>query len=673
MENGKPTANRLRRVALWLVAVLLLAGAGYFFFAKLGQGPRSGPPQAGGDVTATTRQSNDAVATAYDLADARTFEDARRGFIAAPKGQVKNAAGEVIWDYDSFAFVQGKAPPTVNPSLWRQALLNQQIGLFKVSDGIYQLRGFDLANISLIEGKTGWIVVDTLTARETAQAAMRFARQQLGDKPVSAVIFTHSHVDHFGGALGVLSAEEALRRKVPIVAPEGFMEEATSENLLAGAAMGRRSQYMYGSRLERSPKGLVDDGLGKAVAYGSVGILQPNVLVDKTPQEMTLDGVRFVFQNAPGSEAPAELTFYLPEKKAYCGAELMSHTMHNLYTLRGAKVRDALKWSGYIDQAVGSAGEAEVFFGQHHWPVWGRERIREFMVNQRDVFRYTHDQTLRMLNAGLTGSEIAEQIKLPKSLDDFLNVHGYYGTLRHNAKAVYQFYLGWFDANPANLDPYPPKEAGQRYVELAGGMDKLIAAARIAYDKGDYRWAAELLSRAVFADPGQKEARALLASTYDQLGYVAESAPWRNFYLTGAYELRNGAPAKGVSPAVLLEMLAQTPIERFLEAMAANLNGPAAASADFKINLVFSDLKESHVLWIEHAVLHHKRAEPQADANATLTLTKPLFLKMVVGTAGVKDTLMSDELKVGGSKIDLVRFFALIDKAPGNFAIATGR
>ena len=673
MENGKPTANRLRRAALWLVALLLLAGAGYFFFTKLGQGLRGGPPQAGGDVTATTRQANDAVAKAYDLADARTFEDAKRGFIAAPKGQVKNAAGEVIWDFDSFAFVQGKAPPTVNPSLWRQALLNNQIGLFKVSDGIYQLRGFDLANISLIEGKTGWIVVDTLTSRETAEAAMRFVRQQLGDKPVSALIFTHSHVDHFGGALGVIPAEEVLRRKIPIVAPEGFMEEATSENLLAGTAMGRRSQYMYGSLLERSAKGLVDDGLGKAVAYGSVGILQPNVIVDKTPQEMTLDGVRFVFQNAPGSEAPAELTFYLPEKKAYCGAEVMSHTMHNLYTLRGAKVRDALKWSGYIDQTLASAGEAEVFFGQHHWPVWGRERIREFMGNQRDVFRYTHDQTLRMLNAGLTGSEIAEQIKLPKSLDDFLNVHGYYGTLRHNAKAVYQFYMGWFDANPANLDPYPPQEAGKRYVELAGGMDKLIAAAQTAYDKGDYRWSAELLSRAVFADPKQKDARKLLALSYDQLGYMSESAPWRNFYLTGAYELRNGVPAKGVSPAMLLDMLAHTPIERFLEAMAANLNGPAAENANFKINLVFPDLKESHVLWIEHAVLHHKRAEPEADANATLTLTKPLFLKMVAGTAGVKDTLMSDDLKVDGSKIDLVRFFALIDKAPGNFAIATGR
>lgn len=669
MENLKPVGNGRRRTTLWSVPVIAIAG---FLLAGCDKGPK-GRTESGGDVTATTAQANDAVAKAYDLADARTFEDARRGFIAAPTGPVKDTNGNVIWDFDSFSFVQGKAPATVNPSLWRQALLNNQIGLFKVTDGIYQLRGFDLANISLIEGKTGWIVVDALTSRETAEAAMRFARQHLGDRPVSALIFTHSHVDHFGGALGVISAAEAARRKVPIVAPEGFMEEATSENVLAGVAMGRRSMYMYGSRLERSPKGLVDDGLGKAVAYGSVGILQPNVTISQTPQEMMLDGVRFVFQNAPGSEAPAELTFYLPEKKAYCGAEVMSHTMHNLYTLRGAKVRDALKWSGYIDQAMDNASDAEVFFGQHHWPVWGRERIHEFMVNQRDVFRYTHDQTLRMLNAGLTSTEIAERIKLPKSLDDFLNTHGYYGTLRHNAKAVYQFYMGWFDANPANLDPLPPSEAGKRYVELAGGMDKLIAAAQLAYDKGDYRWAAELLSRAVFADPGQKEARKLLALTFDQMGYMAESASWRNFYLTGAYELRNGVPDKGVTPAMFLDMLANTPIERFLEAMAANLNGPAAETANFKINLVFSDLKESYVLWIEHAVLHHRRGEPEADANATLTLTKPLFLKMVVGTAGVKEMLLSEDLKISGSKIDLVRFFALIDKPKGNFAMVTGR
>ena len=652
--------RRLARCVTCLLAVIALIGCG----EKSG-----GPAIGGGDVAPATLGANQAVAKAYDLGDRSAFDDAKRGFIAAPSGKVTDTAGNVIWDFEAFAFVQGEAPATVNPSLWRQALLNNQAGLFKVADGIYQLRGFDLANISLIEGKTGWIVVDTLTSRETAEEAMRFVRKHLGDRPVSAVIFTHSHVDHFGGALGVISADEAAKRQIPIVAPEGFIEEATSENVVVGNAMGRRSMYMYGSRLERSASGLVDNGLGKAVAYGQVGILAPTQLVTKPSQEMTLDGVQFVFHNVPGSEAPAELTFYLPDRKAYCGAEVMSHTMHNLYTLRGAKVRDALKWARYIDEATGHAAEAEVFFGQHHWPVWGRERIRDFMVKQRDVYRYTHDQTVRMMNAGLTSREIAEQIKLPKSLDDFLDVHGYYGTVRHNAKAVYQYYLGWFDANPANLNPLPPVEAARRYVDLAGGMTQLVAAAQSAFDKGEYRWAAELLSHATFADPGDGPAKELLARTYDQLGYAAESGPWRNFYLTGAYELRNGPPAKGIPPSVLLDMLAHTGIERFLEAMAGSLDGPAAEGKSLKVNLVFSDLNESYVLWLENAVLHHRKASPATDANATLKLTKPIFLKMMTGTAGVKDTLLSDDLTVEGSRIDLVRFFTLIVKAPGTFPI----
>ncbi len=622
-------------------------------------------------VTTTTAKANAQVAQAYDLADRESFDDARRGFVARPSGKVMNTSGKVIWDYDAFAFVNGKSPATVNPSLWRQALLNNQIGLFKVVDGIYQLRGFDLANITLIEGRTGWIVVDTLTSKETATAAMAFARKQLGDKQVSGLIFTHSHVDHFGGALGVVSAAEVAERHIPVVAPAGFMDEATSENVLVGPAMGRRAMYMYASRLDRSAKGLVDDGLGKSVAFGAVGILEPNLTVTHSGQEATIDGVRFVFQNVPGSEAPAELTFYLPEKKAYGGAEMLSQTMHNLYTLRGAKVRDALKWAKYIDDGLEQLGDAEVYFGQHHWPVWGHQRIVDFMERQRDVYRYTHDQTVRMINAGMNGREIAETIKLPKSLDSFMNVHGYYGTLKHNAKAVYQFYMGWFDGNPANLDPLPPQAAGKHYVELAGGAGKVMVVAQAAFDAGDYRWAAELLSHLVFAQPDHDASKVLLARTYSQLGYAAESAPWRNFYLTGAYELHHGRPKVGVTPAMLVDMLAHAPVERFLEAMAGGLNGPDAEGKELKLNLSFSDLGVNYVLHIKNAVLHFKKAAPAADASATLTLTKAIFLKMMTGTAGVKDTLFSDDLKVDGSKIDLVRFFTLIEKAPGTFPVVT--
>lgn len=633
---------------------------------------RATPPvDEASKASASVQQTNAAVAKAADLSDPPSFADAQRGFIAAPTGQVKDADGKVVWDFSAFAFIKGPAPATVNPSLWRQALLNNHVGLFKVRDGIWQLRGFDLANITLIQGKTGWIVVDTATARETSAAALAFARQHLGNQPVSAVVFTHSHVDHFGGALGVISAEEARQRQVPVVAPAGFMEEATSENVLMGTAMGRRSIYMYGNRLPRNAEGLVDNGLGKAVAYGRVGLLPPTVVVDKPEQEMMLDGVRFVFHNVPGSEAPSEFTFSLPDLKAFCGAELMGQTLHNLYTLRGAKVRDALKWAGYLDAALDQSAGAEVVFNQHHWPVWGADHIRTSIERQRDIYRYIHDQTVRLMNAGLTGPEIAETLELPKALQDELTVRGYYGTVRHNIKAVYQHYLGWYDANPANLDPLPPVDAAKRYVALAGGVDKLVASAQRAYDAGDYRWAAELLKHAVYAEPSNQPAKALMAQSFEQMGYMAESSAWRNAYLTGALELRQGPPDKGIARDALLDMLQHTPIERFLEAMSASLNGPKAGDTPLSVNLVFSDLGESYVLRIDNGVLHFKKALPATDANATLTLTKAFFLRMVTGGAGAKDLLLSDQTKIDGSKLDLGRFFALIEKAPGTFPIVT--
>lgn len=626
---------------------------------------------ADAQATPTVLAANAAVAKAADLSDPASFADARRGFIAAPKGQVRDAEGVVVWDYDAFAFVKGAAPATVNPSLWRQALLNNQIGLFKVSERIWQLRGFDLANITLIEGKTGWIVVDALTSRETAAAAMLFARQHIGDKPVSALIFTHSHVDHFGGALGIISAEEAKSRQLPVIAPAGFIEEATSENVLMGIAMGRRSMYMYGSRLPRDANGLIDTGLGKAVAFGSVGILPPTLLIKKAEQELLIDGLRFVFHNVGGSEAPAEFTFYLPELKAFGGAEMMSQTLHNLYTLRGAKIRDASKWAGFLDAALAQSADAEVLFNQHHWPVWGQARIRESITKQRDTFSYIHDQTVRLMNAGLSASEIAEQLQLPDSLQSYLNNRGYYGTLSHNIKAVYQFYLGWFDAHPSNLDSLPPVDAAKRYVELAGGMDKIIAAAQKAFDAGEFRWSAELLKHAVYAEPKNKTASELLARSFEQMGYMAESAPWRNFYLSGALELRQGPPDKGLSREKMLDMLQHTPIERFLEAMAASLNGKKAAGLNLKINLIFSDLGESYVLQIENAVLHFRQAPEAPDANASLTLTKAFFLRMMTGSAGAKDLLLSDQTRIEGSRIDLGRFFSLLDQAPGNFPLVT--
>ncbi len=634
-------------------------------------GKNSGVGGAAGDATPATLAANAVFAKALPLDDPKDFEDAKRGFIAKPSGKISAADGTVLKDFDAYGFLAGKAADTVNPSLWRHAQLNANFGLFKVMDGVYQLRGFDIANMTLIEGKTGWIVVDPLTAPESSSVALAFARQHLGNKSISAIIFTHAHVDHFGGVLGVTTAKEAADRKLPIVAPEGFMEEATSENVMVGTGMARRSMYQFGKNLPRSVKGNVDTGLGKDVVYGLPGILAPTVLIDKPDQVLELDGIKFVFHNVPHAECPAALTFNIPDKKLYDGGENLAQTMHNLLPVRGAKVRDSLRWSTYMEQALEHVKDADIYIASHNWPIWGNARIKEFITKHRDVYKYTHDQTVRLINAGHTPREIADMVKLPKSLADHLGSRGYYGDLRHNVKAVYQFYLGAYDGNPANLNPLPPQESAKRYLELIGGADKAVAAAQPAYDKGDYRWAAELLNHAVLGDATNKSAKELLAKTYDQMGYVAEASTWRNSYLTGAMELRSGPPTKGIDKSTIIELLKQTPVERFLEAMAGGLDGPAAEGKNFKINLVLTDLKVSYVLWIENSVLHFRAAAPATDANATLTLTKDIFVKMIAGTAGIKDTLMSDDLKIDGSKIDLVRFFSLIEKAPGVFPVVT--
>jgi alkyl sulfatase BDS1-like metallo-beta-lactamase superfamily hydrolase len=616
------------------------------------------------------KTANDALLNGIPLDGAQLMADAQRGFIAKPSGKITSANGTVLKDFDAFEFLKGTTPATVNPSLWGHAQRNSQIGLFKVTEGVWQLRGFDIANMTIIEGKSGWIVVDPLSAKESAEFALAFARKHLGDKPVSALIFTHAHVDHFGGAVGVISAQDAAQRKLPIIAAEGFMEEATSENVMAGTSMGRRSMYQFGKNLPRSATGNVDTGLGKDVVYGSVGILQPTQIIDKPSQPLQIDGVNFVFQNVPGAECPAELTFSIPDKKLYNGAEILAQTMHNLLPIRGAKVRDALQWSRYLQQALDNLGNTEIYIGQHNQPIWGNERIREFITVHRDVYKYTHDQTVRLMNQGLEPREIADAIKLPDSLQKHLGARGYYGDLRHNVKAVYQFYLGFYDANPANLNPHAPIEAGKRYMALIGA-DKALAAANQAYDQGDFRWAAELLSHAVMADGKNEAAKTLLAKTYDQMGYMSEAATWRNAYLTAAMELREGPPKVGVSKANAMDLLTQVPTERFLEAMAASIKGPDAAGKNLKINLQLTDTKESYVLWLENSVMHFKAAPAASDANATLSLTRGILLKVISGTASAKDTLLSDDLKVTGSKIDLVRFFTLMDKAPGTFPVVT--
>jgi alkyl sulfatase BDS1-like metallo-beta-lactamase superfamily hydrolase len=623
-------------------------------------------------ATQTTARANRAVATALPLDDATEFGNARRGFVATDDPLVTTTAtGQVVWSRPSYDFIKGDAPPSVNPSLWRQAKLNNINGLFKVTDRIYQVRGYDLANMSVIEGDTGRILIDTLTTADTAAKALALVNRALGERPVVAVIFTHSHIDHFGGVKGVVSAEDVRDGTVRLIAPKYFMEEAISENVVAGTVMARRAQYMYGTGLSRTARAHVDTGLGKGPAVGRLSILTPSDIVDHTGQTMEIDGVDFVFQYAPHSEAPAELTVHLPQFKAFCGAEIVSQNMHNLYTLRGAKVRDALLWSGYIDEAIDRFGtQTEVVFNSHHWPVWGASEVIDYLKKHRDTYRYIHDQTLRMAAQGMTPTAIAEAMVLPESLRRFFPTRGYYGTAKHNARAVYQHYFGWFDGNPAHLDPLPPHEQNTRYVEAMGGAEAVIAKAQAAYDLGDYRWTATLLSHVVLADSGNNAAKGLLARTYDQLGYQAESGPWRDVYLSGAQELRHGVRPAGTLAAAA-DILDSIPIDQFFTAMATRLNGSRADGKDMTFNFVFKDLGKTVVLRLENAVLHHKEQAADPRADATVILTRDFWLKLVTRQVTVKDLVLSSELTIEGSRRKLVSFFLLLDDPKQDFRIVT--
>jgi len=622
-----------------------------------------------------TSASNQKLAKSLPRDDGSDLEAAMRGFVAtreAPQTQIRNPQGDVIWNLEEYGFVQGTAPDSANPSLWRQASLNNIHGLFKVTDRVYQVRGFDLANMTIIQGDSGWIIVDPLTAQETAAAALALAREHLGNAPVVAVIFTHSHIDHFAGIWGVVRKEDYKAGKVRVIAPEGFMEEATSENVIAGIAMARRASFMYGRRLPRNPRGHIDSGLGKTPAYGTMGIAEPTEIIDSTGQSLDIDGLEFVFQNAPSSEAPAELTFAIPELAAYCGAEVATRTLHNLYTLRGAKVRDALKWSAYIDEMISLSADSDVYFASHHWPIWERENIVSYLELHRDTYKFIHDQTVRLFNNGFTSREIAEQLQLPPALAKAYSNRGYYGTVKHNSKAVYQAYLGWYDANPANLDPLPPEAAGARYVDLAGGAEALLGKARTALDAGDYRWTAELLSHLVFAQSDHRAAKDLLAEAYDQMGYQAESGPWRDVYLSAAYELRHGAPREPlVDMSTLLGILQQTPVDKFFQTMSVSLDAQKAREVERRVAIVFTDLDESYLLTVKNSVMHFQRDGDLAEADATLRITRELFTRMLVGDVGLRETLTSDALELEGSVVQLLRFFALFETPDTEFNIVT--
>ena len=602
-----------------------------------------------GTATETTRRANASVAAALPLDDKRDFRDASRGRLAQIEADaIRNEDGEVVWDIAAYDFLQGPAPDTVNPSLWRQAKLAALHGLFEVVDGIYQVRGYDLAVMTLIRGERGWIVVDPLTTRETAAAALALANQTLGQRPVTGVIYTHSHADHFGGVRGVIDEHDARRRGVPILAPRGFLDAAIAENLLAGNHMSRRVTLMFGSMLERSPLGHVSSGLGPALANGAPGLIPPTEELGGRDSQRTIDGVRFQFIDAAGTEAPAEFMFYLPGFRALCTAEVASGTLHNALTLRGAKARDLLRWSEVIDHLLVSyAGRSDVVFASHHWPTWGRDEVRGFLTAQRDIYRYIHDQTLRRANAGATIVEVAEQIGAPAFASEEFSVRDYYGTLNHNAKAVYQYYFGWWDGVPAHFYQHPPEARAARFVALLGGADNAVDQGRKAFGDGDYRWAAEILSHAVFADPDNEPARAWLAASYEQLGFQAESGAWRSYFLSGARELRLGTPSGGGALSRSPEFLAAVTTADLFDNLAARYAPEKLGRAPFELNVELTDSGQRVMVQVGAATAVPRVGAHSARA-ATLRIARADLDRLLLGKTSLEGLLDEGAMRIEG-------------------------
>ena len=648
-------------VVLFMVAPLFLSGA---LLAESGGSQPAHP---------ATLAANKSVTKILDFNDRQDFIDSKRGFIAACEPLViKNNQGETVWDMPGYSFLSGEVADTVNPSLWRQAQLNTIHGLFKIHEKIYQVRNFDLANMTLIESQNGWIIIDTMLTRETAKAGIDLVNKHLGKRPIKAIIYTHSHADHFGGVRGLVSVEDVRSGKVEIIAPDGFMEFAISENVLAGNVMTRRASYQFGNVVKPGIYGQVGAGLGKTTSSGTVGLIPPTYTVSETGQELVVDGVRIVFQMANGSEAPSEFMFYFPDFKALCLSEVTTHHMHNIVTLRGAQVRDALGWSKYINEAIGLFGDhVELAFGSHHWPTWGNSEINDFLVKQRDLYRYIHDETLRLANLGMTPKEIAEVMVLPDSLAKIFSVRGYYGTLSHNVKAVYQRYLGWYDGNPANLNPLPPIAAGKRYVEFMGGAPSVLKKAQKAYDAGDFRWVAEVVNHLVFADPENKEAKALQANALEQLGYQAESGVWRNEYLAAATELRHGVKHVRMPVTGGADLMQALTLEMLFDYFGVRLKKDKVAGLKLAINMDFIDSDTNYALELSNSVLNNTKGRVLKNADATYKLTTPAFARLLGKKATFAELLQSGAIKVEGDAKSLGLILANLENFDPYFNIVS--
>jgi len=627
------------------------------------------------DATAATKAANDKLLMELPFDNTQSFQDAHKGFIAPlPDEPVKGKSGNLIWNPAQYDFIKegDKAPATVNPSLWRQSQLITISGLFKVTDGIYQIRNQDLSNMTIIEGDTGVVVVDPMVSMETAKVGMDLYYKHRGKKPVIAVMYTHSHVDHYGGVRGVVDEADVTSGKTKIFASIGFLEHAVAENVMAGTAMSRRASYMYGNLLPANPKGQIGAGLGTTTSAGTVTLIPPTDIIDHTGQKAVIDGLTYEFLYAPGTEAPTEMLIFIPEKGALNGAEDATHTLHNTYSLRGAKIREPLPWSKFLNQALALWGdEVKVLYNMHHWPVWGQDKIVDHLKLQRDMYRYINDETLRLANHGYTMVEIAEMFKMPEAIATNFSNRGYYGSVNHNVKATYVLYLGWFIGNPSTLHELTPVEASKRYVDMMGGVDAVVKKASAYYDKGDYRWVAQVVNHAVFADPKHQGAKNLVADALEQMGYQAESGPWRNFYLTGAKELRDGVVKLPTPNTASSDTIRAMSLDLFFDYLGMRLNGPKADGKHIVLNFDFTDTKEKYMIEMVNGVLNHTPNSQVDDAAATITLTREALNQIVLKQTTLEKAIESGDVKIAGSKAKLEEMLSYLDSFEFWFNIVT--
>lgn len=635
----------------------------------------NGSSQSAADIrhtaTASTIAAHRAALQSLPVDDGLDEEEARRGFVGTlPDAEVRDEYGRMIWSLSEYDFLDAKdAPATAHPALWRQARLNRIHGLFKVTERIYQVRGFDLANMTIVEGDTGIIVIDPLTVKETAGAALELYYAHRPRRPVVAVIYSHSHTDHFGGVKGVTCVKDVRAGKVAVIAPAGFMEEAVSENMLVGRAMDRRAQFQFGHTLARNACCQIDSGLGKNMPSGTVTLIAPTMLIEKESETHRIDGVEIVFQLTPESEAPAEMHFFFPQFRALNLAENATRTLHNLCPLRGAQVRNARLWSHYLNVALERyAPHADVVLAQHHWPTWGNERLTQFLEQQRDLYKYLHDQTVRLMNQGRTASEIAEEMTLPESLRAQWHTHGYYGTVSHNVKAIYQHYLSWYDGNPSHLHALPDEQSASRYVEYMGGIPAILARAQRDFDHGEYRWVAEVMNRVVFADPQCREARELGAAALEQMGFQAESATWRNAFLLGARELREGmGDGKGHATRGGDLLLAMTPCQ-FFDFLAVTVDGTKAQRLDLRIDWVFTEHGQRYALRVSNGALTWSMA-PHTAVDFTVIMDAAAQGRVLMGEAGFRSAVEKSLVKVDGDKTLFDAFVATLELGDGQLNV----